>query len=999
MAGKCLDDQLSLLLELRTSFEYDHLTSTKLAHWDPYKDCCQWNGVDCYDSDGRVTGLDLSNESITSVLDNSSALFRLLSLQTLNLADNFALGRMPSAFSRLTNLVYLNLSSCFVGDIPSDIAHLVNLATLDVSTTYQYLGSPFALSSTTFSSIIRNLTRIRELYLDGVWISATRVEWEMVSTLLPSLQVLSMSNSDISGTVPGKLFQVPTLQVLDLSYNFELGGTLPYFLQNGSLQVLLLSNSKFSGILPNSISNLKKLRKIDVSSCNFHGVIPVSILSLGKLEHVDLSSNSFSGTIPSFSSAKNLTQLNLANNLLNGTIDSIVWEGFSNLGVIDLSNNSLTGRIPIPLLSLPLLEELVLRQNKFNGQFNELLNIHSSSALTTLDLGYNSLEGIVPKLVFQFKALEKLDLSMNKFNGNLQLSEILGILKNLTYLDLSHNRLSINANDIPVNSPLPKLYTLGLASSNLRVFPEFLRTQPSLKNLDLSDNKIQGRVPFWVWDVGRENLIILNLSCNNFVGFQLPLPETKLFTLATLDLHSNNIQGQVPVISSQVGLIFLDYSDNNFTSFNQEFGNSISSAIYFSISRNNIYGNIPTSLCRSTFNLEVLDLGYNHLNGTIPDCIVTMTNTLGVLNLKGNNLVGIIPNEFGDKCALETLDLNNNFLRGRMPRSLANCRKLRVLDLGNNRLKDTFPCELKTLSNLKVLVLRANKFYGTITCTENDIIWPSLQILDVGSNHFSGELTARFLFQWRSMMIRTNQLQSQLSHLQYHVTSLNSFFSYQDVVTVTDKHSQLVLQEILTTFTSIDFSDNAFFGQIPMEIGNVNAIVVLNLSHNFFSGMIPSSIGNLTQLESLDISCNAIGGIIPLELANLNFLEYLNLSYNKLSGDIPKSTQLQSFDASSYEGNNGLHGPPLTSITQKGKAPELVQTAGLQESDRVSMLKWMLNGAQVGFWVGVTIIVGPLIYIRRWRQWYYYHVDGLLEKMLKTVDSTRRKRSTRARRN
>ncbi|KAL9248125.1 hypothetical protein vseg_021483 [Gypsophila vaccaria] len=106
---KCHDDQKSILLEFRSSLQYDNTSSTKLASWDRYTDCCQWDGVVCDSTDGRVTGLDLSNESITSRLDNASALFQLKSLRSLNLAFSFCQGKMPSSFSKLTSLHYLNL--------------------------------------------------------------------------------------------------------------------------------------------------------------------------------------------------------------------------------------------------------------------------------------------------------------------------------------------------------------------------------------------------------------------------------------------------------------------------------------------------------------------------------------------------------------------------------------------------------------------------------------------------------------------------------------------------------------------------------------------------------------------------------------------------------------------------------------------------------------------------------------------------------------------------
>lgn len=76
---------------------------------------------------GNVIGLDLANESISGGLDNSSSLFNLPYLESLNLAENsFYDTQITSGFENLVNLVYLNLSnSDFVGQIPVEISSLI----------------------------------------------------------------------------------------------------------------------------------------------------------------------------------------------------------------------------------------------------------------------------------------------------------------------------------------------------------------------------------------------------------------------------------------------------------------------------------------------------------------------------------------------------------------------------------------------------------------------------------------------------------------------------------------------------------------------------------------------------------------------------------------------------------------------------------------------------------------------------------------------------------
>ena len=123
--SQCLEEQQILLLQLRQSLKFNSSQSSKLVSWDSSTDCCSWIGV-TYNK-GNVIGLDLANESISGGLDNSSSLFNLPYLESLNLAENsFYDTQITSGFENLVNLVYLNLSnSDFVGQIPVEISSLI----------------------------------------------------------------------------------------------------------------------------------------------------------------------------------------------------------------------------------------------------------------------------------------------------------------------------------------------------------------------------------------------------------------------------------------------------------------------------------------------------------------------------------------------------------------------------------------------------------------------------------------------------------------------------------------------------------------------------------------------------------------------------------------------------------------------------------------------------------------------------------------------------------
>jgi Leucine-rich repeat (LRR) protein len=363
--------------------------------------------------------------------------------------------------------------------------------------------------------------------------------------------------------------------------------------------------------------------------------------------------------------------------------------------------------------------------------------------------------------IFELRGLERLSLSSNNFSGSLQL-DMIQQLGNLSKMSLSHNNSLIEYTEHGSSlSSFPQMITLSLASTKLKTFPDFLRNQSKLRDLDLSDNQIIGEIPNWIWKL--PNLYTLNLSYNYLVTLDLPL--LNISSLSVLDLHSNQLQGQLLVVPPYA--TYLDFSTNNFSFIIPvDIGNSLTYAYFFSFSSNKLHGSIPGSICSAT-NLLVLDLSNNFLSDTIPECLIEMSETreailgmedltLGVLNLRSTNLTGSISDLFRSNCGLQTLDLNENQLEGKLSKSLAKCKKLEVLDIGNNYIKDTFPCYLKNIIMLRVLVLRSNEFYGPVGCPGRNATWPKLQIKDIASNNFTSRLPTKYFSNWRAMVVDVN---------------------------------------------------------------------------------------------------------------------------------------------------------------------------------------------------------------------------------------------------
>ncbi|XP_052140819.1 receptor-like protein 33 [Oryza glaberrima] len=698
------------------------------------------------------------------------------------------------------------------------------------------------------------------------------------------------------------------------------------------LQSLDISNCSTYSSMPSTIGNLTKLQILVITLCQFSGPIPYAIGQLKQLRVLLIEGCNMSGRIP--------------NSIVN----------MSKLIYLGLPANSLSGEIPARLFTLPALLSLELDDNHFSGPIQEFDAV--PSYMMRLRLTRNELTGDFPKSFFELTSLIALEIDSNNLAGSVDFSSFQR-LKKLRALNLSHNNLSVIMDDEGDNSSstyLSELNELGLACCNITKFPSILSRLSDMSYLDLSCNKISGNIPNWIWEKWSSSLVHLNLSNNMLTSMEVTsylLPFNRNFE--TLDLSSNMLQGQIPIPNASAE--FLDYSHNRFSSILPNFTLYLSKTWYLSMSKNNISGNVPHSICNSS--LLVLNLAYNNFSGTFPSCVMEQKYFGNILNLRGNHFEGMLPTNV-TRCAFQTIDLNGNKIEGRLPRALGNCTYLEVLDLGNNKIADTFPSWLGSLSYLRVLVLRSNQLYGSIGYTFEDKSgdhFSNLQIIDLASNNFTGNLHPQWLQKFISMK-KYNNTGEIISHRQGI-----SYGFYQDTVTISCKGSSMTFERILTTLTAIDLSDNALEGSIPESVGKLVSLHVLNLSHNAFSGRIPPQLGGITALESLDLSSNRISGEIPQELTNLTFLTVLNLSNNKLEGKIPESRQFATFESSSYEGNAGLCGDPLPKCASW--SPPSAEPHAESSFEHVDIVMFLLVG--VGFGVGFAAgILMKTSWISRW---------------------------------
>ncbi|XP_058111908.1 receptor-like protein kinase 5 [Magnolia sinica] len=493
---QCIEDHFSALLHLKHSFNFSaEFSKTRLPSWNPdNRDCCSWEGITCDGATGHVTSLNLNELDIFGRIDFVS-LFRLQSLQKLNLASNyFNDSTIPSGFEQLTSLTHLNLSrSNFYGQIPLEISRLTTLVSLDLSFNEYSNGSVaeyLKLEIPNIGAFVQNLSSMRELHLDWVNISAQGSDWAMaLSSALPLLRKLSLRGCYLSGPIHPSLSNLHFLSELHLSQN------------------------SLSSVVPNFIGNFSSLTSLRLRSCGLHGKFPESIFRLPNLQTLFVGYNPLlTGEIPPNNTLRELS-------LSDTGFCSNLRDSFTNsklLTMIELSDCQLTGQFPSWLVKLEKLMHLDLSYNGFSGPLPSWPV--KLEKLMHLDLSNNGFSGLLPSSIANLSNLAHLDLSANGFSG--PLPSLLVKLDKLVSLDLSSNNFS---------GPIPSSY--GNKFQNLQVKQEFYNnslqwnhsiilfqntSSSQLQTIDLSNNSLQEPIPRSIFALTK--LHDLWLSSNNFSG-------------------------------------------------------------------------------------------------------------------------------------------------------------------------------------------------------------------------------------------------------------------------------------------------------------------------------------------------------------------------------------------------------------------------------------------------------------------------------------------------
>jgi len=400
------------------------------------------SAISITNSSSSLTSLDL----YSNMLKSSSIFYWLFNsttnLRTLEIYHNMLEGPIPDGFGKVMNsLEVLDLSdNKLQGQIPSFFGNMCALQSLDLSNNKLSgnISSFFQNSSWCNKQVFRSLflsdnqitgillisigllSELEYLFLDGNCLEGDFTESHLSS--FSKLGYLSLSNNSLFlKIVPN---WVPPFQFIYLELrSCKLDPTFPSWLQTqGSLFYLDISENRLTGSVPKWFwNNLHDVLYLDMSKNNLSGAILNNIsLKLFNRPSIFLNSNNFEGEIPQF--LLQASDLTLSHNKFSDFFHSLLF--------LDLSNNKLSGKIPVSMGSLVKLEVLVLRDNNLMGELASTLK--NCSNLIMLDVAENMFSGPIPSWIGEsMQQLIILNMRGNHFSGYLPIQ--LCYLKHIQY--------------------------------------------------------------------------------------------------------------------------------------------------------------------------------------------------------------------------------------------------------------------------------------------------------------------------------------------------------------------------------------------------------------------------------------------------------------------------------------------------------------------------------------------------------------------------------------
>ncbi|GIQ83663.1 gamma interferon inducible lysosomal thiol reductase GILT [Kipferlia bialata] len=267
--------------------------------WDTTADACTWFGVEC-NAMLNVTGIALGNNSLKGSLYGVPFQTQLPSLTSIDISSNDVDGPMPP--------------------LPTSI---------------YALSIKYNRGITALPTNLCDMTQLAFAHMDFCGIEGSLPS--CVGTEMTSLQVLGLTDNNLSGELPSGLATNAALETLQLGGNQFSGEIPPFGAESLSLSVLDLSSNSLSGSIPSSLDDCPNLIEADVQGNALSGTLSPSF-SHG-LVVADARDNTLGGTLTCDMLDNSLQYLLLSGNSLSGHLPSDECLEGVTIPVVDVSNN------------------------------------------------------------------------------------------------------------------------------------------------------------------------------------------------------------------------------------------------------------------------------------------------------------------------------------------------------------------------------------------------------------------------------------------------------------------------------------------------------------------------------------------------------------------------------------------------------------------------------------------------------------------------------------
>ena len=549
------------------------------------------------------------------------------------------------------------------------------------------------------------------------------------------------------------------------------------------------------------------------------GPIPTELGRLSNLKVLSLKSNNLTGTLPTeVGKLVNIKQLHLASNSLEGAIPSEIGH-CAQLEQLEILINNMEGTIPKELFNCMHLQLLNMNFNSFTGsipteigQLEELLRLH---------LQNNHLSGRIPSEIGNLSSLQQLWLAMNELTGSIPI-ELENLLR-INFLVLADNKLTGTLPDIFDN--FSELSTLGLSFNHFTgIIPNSIWKNNINEGVVLTGNELRGNVPdelcqktkalkvdssFWFIDEPKVKCgCCENITCYLWETSD-PIVDGTLRPLCpNSNRHNISFFERYWIEDHVANITFQDRSSSQFTE------------VCLS----------PTG-CYTLYDLHKTKLDYD-LNYSESSKTLSMQGSCGAV----------------DVCGV-SFDINHPKREG-----LNHLTQIVMSDL--SKLDDPESPEYKALCWIMT----------------SDPLYDEFEICD-------GTLLQRFSVVLST--IRTLQRNGDLLENVFRIFEQHTC----DWVGVACDPKRKYIEEL-------DLKDRNFTGPIPQEFGFLTRLKRLKLSNNAFTGTIdPFLFSRMPHLEQIDFAENAIGGEIPQEIFMPPKLWAVNISNNLITGSLPTDIQ------------------------------------------------------------------------------------------------------------